>query len=112
MRCAHRQAALHESDQTLAARYDKIDLPRVAPVVTRVERYAGHCQRCGGTTLAPLPEGLEVGTPFSLNIVALAMYLCFTHAISYRRLSRLLLEVFGHQRGRAGCGLPACHAVL
>ena len=95
MRCAHCQAALHESDQTLAARYDKIDLPCVAPVVTRVERYAGHCQRCGGTTLAPLPEGLEVGTPFSLNIVALAMYLRFTHAISYRRLSRLLLELFG-----------------
>ena len=95
MCCAHCQAALQESDQTLAARYDKIDLPRVAPVVTRVERYAGHCQRCGGTTLAPLPEGLEVGTPFSLNIVALAMYLRFTHAISYRRLSRLLLELFG-----------------
>ena len=95
MCCAHCQAALHESDQTLAARYDKIDLPRVAPVVTRVERYAGHCQRCGGTTLAPLPEGLEVGTSFSLNIVALAMYLRFTHAISYRRLSRLLLELFG-----------------
>jgi transposase len=95
MCCAHCQAALHEGDQTLAARYDKIDLPRVAPVVTRVERYAGHCQCCGGTTLAPLPEGLEGGTPFSLNIVALAMYLRFSHAISYRRLSRLLLELFG-----------------
>ena len=95
MCCAHCQGALHEGDQTLAARYDKIDLPRVAPVVTRVERYAGHCPRCGGTTLAPLPEGLEGGTPFSLNIVALAMYLRFTHAISYRRLSRLLLELFG-----------------
>ncbi len=93
--CAHCQAALRTDDQTLAARYDKIELPNVVPVVTRVERYAGHCQCCGGTTLAPLPEGLEVGTPFSLNIVALAMYLRFTHAISYRRLSRLLLDLFG-----------------
>ncbi len=93
--CAHCQAALRTDDQTLAARYDKIELPKVVPVVTRVERYAGHCQCCGGTTLAPLPEGLEVGTPFSLNIVALAMYLRFTHAISYRRLSRLLLDLFG-----------------
>ena len=93
--CAHCQAALHEADQTLAGRYDKVDAPTVAPVVTRVERYAGLCQCCGKTTLAPLPEGLEPGTPFSLNIVALAMYLRFVHHVSYRRLNRLLLELFG-----------------
>ena len=94
-RCVHCQAALDEADQKLAARFDKVDLPTVTPVVTRVERYAGHCHNCGGTTLAPLPEGLEPGTPFSLNIVALAMYLRFVHHVSYRRLSRLLLELFG-----------------
>jgi transposase len=94
-RCAHCQAALAEADQTLAARFDKVDLPTVAPVVARVERYAGHCRGCGGTTLAPLPEGLEPGTPFSPDIVALAMYLRFAHQVSYRRLSRLLLELFG-----------------
>ena len=64
-------------------------------MVTRVEHYAGQCPCCGGITLAPLPEGLEPGTPFSLNIVALAMYLRFVHAVSYRRLSRLLIELFG-----------------
>jgi transposase len=95
VRCAHCQAALGEADHRLHGRYDKIDLPQVAPVVTRVERYAGHCRCCGGVTLAPLPEGLEAGTPFSVGIVALAMYLRFVHAISYRRLSRLLLELFG-----------------
>jgi transposase len=94
-RCTHCHAALAEADLTLTARFDKVDLPKVAPVVTRVERYAGHCRCCGGTTLAPLPEGLEPGTPFSLSIVALAMYLRFVHHVSYRRLSRLLLELFG-----------------
>jgi transposase len=94
-RCAHCQAALGDADQTLAARFDKLDLPKVTPMVTRVERYAGHCRCCGATTLAPLPEGLEPGTPFSLNIVALAMYLRVAHHVSYRRLSRLLLELFG-----------------
>lgn len=84
-----------EADLTLASRFDKVDLPKVVPVVTRVERYAGHCRCCGGTTLAQLPEGLEPGTPFSLNIVALAMYLRFVHHVSYRRLSRLMLELFG-----------------
>ena len=94
-RCAHCQAALAEADQRLAARFDKVDLPKVSPVATRVERYAGHCRCCGGTTLAPLPEGLEPGTPFSRDIVALAMYLRFVHHVSYRRLSRLLRELFG-----------------
>ena len=95
IRCVHCQAALSEADHKLHGRYDKLDLPQVVPVVTRVERYAGHCPCCGGVTLAPVPEGLEPGTPFSVGIVALAMYLRFVHAISYRRLSRLLLELFG-----------------
>ena len=94
MRCRHCQAAFSDADQMLDARYDKIDLPKVRPVVTQVERYAGRCRCCGGTTLAALPEGLEPGTPFSLDIVALAMYLRFVHAVSYRRLSRLLLDLF------------------
>lgn len=94
-RCRHCHAAFSDADQSLDARYDKIELPKVKPVVTRVERYAGHCRCCGGTTLAAVPEGMEPGTPFSLNIVALAMYLRFVHAVSYKRLSRLMLDLFG-----------------
>ena len=86
-RCGHCQAAFSDADQTLDARYDKIDLPPVRPVVTRVEQYAGRCRCCGATTLAAVPQGLEPGTPFSLNIVALAMYLRFVHAVSYKRLT-------------------------
>jgi transposase len=93
-RCRHCQAAFADAEHRLDARYDKIDLPRVRPVVTRVERYAGHCRCCGATTVAAVPEGLEPGTPFSVNIVALAMYLRFVHAVSYQRLSRLLLDLF------------------
>jgi transposase len=93
--CAHCQAALDGADQRLEARYDKVDLPPVRPVVTRVECYAGRCRCCGHTTLAPVPEGLEPGTPFSRNIVALAIYLRVVHAISYRRLTRLMLELVG-----------------
>jgi transposase len=92
--CAHCQAALTEADQVLHGRYDKIDLPIVRPVVTRVERYAGHCTCCGGVTLAPVPVGLEQGSPFSVNILALAIYLRFTHAISYRRLSQLFMHLY------------------
>ena len=94
VRCRHCQAAFTEADQTLEARYDKVDLPKVRPVVTRVERYVGRCRCCGASTLAAVPEGLEPGSPFSPNIVALAMYLRFVHAVSYQRLSRLMVDLF------------------
>jgi transposase len=63
-------------------------------VVTRIERYGACCPCCGGITLAPVPEGMEEGSPFGVSILALALYLRFTHAISYRRLSRLFLHLF------------------
>jgi len=87
--CIHCGTALGADDHVLHGRYDKIDLPPVRPVVTRVERYAGHCPCCGGTTLAPVPDGMEEGSPFSPGIVAMALYLRFVHAISYQRLRRL-----------------------
>ena len=92
--CAHCRAALTDAEQVLHGRYDKIDLPVVRPVVTRVERFAGHCPCCGHVTLAPVPAGMEEGTPFSVNILALAIYLRFTHAISYQRLTRMFLHLF------------------
>ena len=92
--CAHCHAALGAGDQVLHTRYDKIDLPPVRPVVTRVERHVGHCPCCGGTTLAPVPDGMEQGSPFGPSILAQALYLRFTHAISYQRLTRLFLHLF------------------
>jgi transposase len=95
--CAHGQAVLTDADQVLHGRYDKIDLPVVRPMVTRVERYAGHCACCAGVTLAAIPAGLEDGSPFSVPIVALALDLRFTHAISYRRLVQLFLHLYALQ---------------
>jgi transposase len=85
---------LDDTDQVLLGCYDKIELPPVRPVITRVERHAGRCRCCGGTTLAPVPDGLEPGSPFATSIVTLALYLRFVHAISYRRLTRLFLHLF------------------
>jgi transposase len=92
--CIHCHTALTDAHQVLHGRYDKIDLPVVRPVVTRVERYAGQCPCCGAITLAPVPVGLEESSPFSANIVALAIYLRFTHAISYRRLTQVFLHLY------------------
>jgi transposase len=71
--CARCQAAFAAADHKLIDRFDKIELPTVTPAATRVELYAGQCQACGATTVAPLPAGLEQGSPFSINIVALAL---------------------------------------
>jgi len=92
--CAHCGTGFSDGDHVLHGRYDKIDLPPVRPVVTRVERYSGHCPCCGGVTVAPVPEGLEDGSPFGPGIVAAAIYLRFVHAISYQRLSRLFRHLF------------------
>jgi transposase len=93
--CAHCNAAF--ADIHLHSRYDKIDIPPIKPIVTRVDRYVGHCPHCHENTLAPTPEGLEEGSPFSPQIVALALYLRTVHAISYQRLSRLFSHLFGLQ---------------
>jgi transposase len=110
--CAHCQAALTDAEQVLHGRYDKIDLPVVRPVMIRVERFAGHCRCCGHITLVPVPEGIEKGTPFSVNILALAIYLHFTYAVSYQRLTPMLLPRVALQRRGAGCHVPSCQALF
>jgi transposase len=94
--CRQCHGALNEAEQTLHHAYDKVDIPLVKPIITRVEIYEGLCPCCACNT-APMavPEGLEEGSPFSLNIVAMALYLRFTHAISYERLARLFHDLFG-----------------
>ena len=47
--------------------------------------------------LSAIPAGLEDCSPLSINIVALAIYLRFTHAISYRRLTQLFLHLYALQ---------------
>lgn len=92
--CGHCGTAFGEDDHVLHGHYDKIDLPPVRPVVTQVKRYAGQCRCCGETTLAPVPEGMEPGSPFGPSIIAAALYLRFTHAISYKRLCGLFRNLF------------------
>jgi transposase len=94
--CGQCGVTLSEADQSLHHVYDKVDIPPVKPVVTRVEIYHGDCPGCSHATApAAVPEGMEEGSPFSLNIVAMALYLRFIHAISYERLVRLFHDLFG-----------------
>jgi transposase len=93
--CPHCQQPLIPADQPEVHAYDHLDLPPIKPVVTRIERHRGVCPCCRKGFSAPVPEGLEPGSPFGPSIVALIVHLHITQAISFERLVRLMSEVFG-----------------
>ena len=64
-------------------------------VVTRVERYGCTCPECGQQQLAPVPVGMEPGSPFGPRIAALVTTMRSGHGISYSRMQQMLGEVFG-----------------
>lgn len=91
--CPHCAAAVAEDGQTMQQVYDRIEIPPVKPVTTQVRRHGGGC--CRKAYLAPVPDGLEPGSPYGASVVSLAVALRYSHAISYERLSELFDEVFG-----------------
>lgn len=80
--------------QQLMQRYDKIDIPPIVPIVTRVERYGCTCPRCGQSQIATVPRGMEAGSPFGERIAALVTTMRYSHGISYGRMKQMLKEVF------------------
>ncbi|MEL6500099.1 MAG: IS66 family transposase [Cyanobacteria bacterium J06623_1] len=92
--CSSCDAEIPETAHQLHSRYDKLELPEIKPIVTRVERYQGTCPCCGQQELAPVPDALTGGSPFGGSIESLVTYLRYGHAISYERLHQLLDEVF------------------
>ena len=57
--------------------------------------HGGRCPCCQTEYLAPVPAGMEPGSPNVRSIQSLVTYLRYTHAIGYERLSGILAEVFG-----------------
>jgi transposase len=94
-RCPHCWAALAAASQAPLQAYDRIDIPRITPDVTRVTLYGGACPCCHGRFKAAPPAGLEPGSPFGPNLRALVLYLRFGQAIPFARLARLLADLFG-----------------
>ena len=93
--CPQCRHALTPADQPEAHAYDHVELPPIRPVITRVNRHRGLCPCCRTPFSAAAPAGLEPGSPFGPNLVALIVHLHITQAISFERLVRLMDEVFG-----------------
>lgn len=92
--CPHCGTDVSEEEQHLHAVYDKIEIPPVSPIVTRVHQYGGHCSHCGQDFVSPVPNGMEPGSPFGASVKILATYHRYTHAVSYERLSGMFSDLY------------------
>jgi transposase len=93
--CRHCGKDLSSAAQRCRQRYDRIDLPLIRPIVTRVEIYGGRCGGCGRRYRAVAPATMGPGTPFAPSIRALLMYLHHSHHVGFERMSHMLAELFG-----------------
>jgi transposase len=119
--CPHCAADVSGQRQTCRHRYDHIDLPPIAPVVTRIELFGGRCTGCGHRFRAAPPDGMPPGSPFGARIGALLLYLHHSHHAGFERLSRMMAELFGLKisegaianafRRAAGAMTAACAAI-
>jgi transposase len=93
--CPHCAHALTADDQVDVHAWDHVDLPPIRPLVTRINRHRGVCPCCAKRFQAPVPAGLEPGSPFGPAIHALVLHLHVTQAISFERLAEMMKAVFG-----------------
>jgi transposase len=101
-RCACCGGALHgDLPVELVSVSERIELPKVTPVVTQHRRLAVHCPTCGVRVVAPVPEAAR-GTPFGPRLHAVATYLKTFQALSYERLQAALSDLFGLALSQGG----------
>jgi transposase len=93
--CGHCGADVWQSPQEPSEVYDRIEIPPIAPEITRVSLHGGVCPCCAKRFKAEAPAGLEPGSPFGPNLRAFVIYLRFTQGVAFERLSRLMRDVFG-----------------
>ncbi len=93
--CGHCGADVSQSPQEPCEVYDRIEIPPIAPEITRVSLHGGVCPCCAKRFKAEAPAGLEPGSPFGPNLRAFVIYLRFTQGVAFERLSRLMKDLFG-----------------
>jgi transposase len=82
------------ASERIKAVYEKIELPEIKPLVTRVTQLECQCPDCGARTVAAAPVGLEPGSPFGTSVQTLLLSLRYQHAISFERLTNVMNDVF------------------
>lgn len=93
--CGHCQGDVSEVRQRLCEAYDHVELPPIRPDVTRVMLFGGNCPHCSKRFKAAPPADMSAGSPFGANLRALVIYLRYTQGIAFKRLARLLHDLYG-----------------
>jgi transposase len=81
--------------QIVCEAYDRVEIPRIEPDVTRVSLHGGVCPCCSKRFKAAPPVGMEPGSPFGPNLRAFVIYLRSVQAIPLARLTHVLRDLFG-----------------
>ena len=81
--------------QRVCEEYDRVEIPRIAPDVTRVSLHGGVCPCCSKRFKAEPPAGLEPGSPFGPNLRAFVIYLRSVQGLPLARLCTVLADLFG-----------------
>jgi transposase len=93
--CGHCGADVSGAAQLACEAYDHIEMPPVAPHVTRVALYGGICPCCAKRFKAAPPADMPKGSPFGQNLRAFVIYLRFTQGIALERLTIMLRDMLG-----------------
>jgi|WetSurMetagenome_2_1015567.scaffolds.fasta_scaffold37436_4 transposase len=93
--CEHCQHDVSKEEQTNGLTYDHVEIPRIDPIVTQITLQTGVCPCCNKPFRAKAPEDMPPGSPFGPNLRAHAMYLRYTHCISFERLVRVFSNLYG-----------------
>ena len=84
-----------DAPQFACESYDRIEIPAIAPDVTRVTLMGGVCPCCGKRFKATPPADLAPGSPFGDNLRAFVIYLRSVQGIALARLVVVLRDLFG-----------------
>lgn len=95
--CEHCGAELSGRDPD-PTRHQVTELPPIRATVTEYQLHTLHCAVCGGSTRAPLPEGVPSGA-FGPRIQALVGLFSGAYRMSKRNLHQMLSDCFGVKLG-------------
>jgi len=86
---------LSQNRQWLVGRHQVIDVPPVRPIVSEARRYRTTCPHCHHQQTADYVTGFERGRVFGRHLEQMVLYLHYAHPLSYERVQRIVLELFG-----------------
>lgn len=93
--CTHCGADVSGTAQVVCEAYDRVEIPKIEPDVTRVSVFGGVCPCCAKRFKAEPPAGLEPGSPFGPNLRAFVIYLRSVQGIPLARLRDVMGDLFG-----------------